>query len=87
MTSLTLALLRRRVTQILKPAVEPPSGQQTLKLEEDCRKLMTQAANVARLNHRARYEVDELARLCAGIHDHAVELKRQVEAASQAMEK
>jgi hypothetical protein len=48
---------------------------------------MTQAANVARLNHRARYEVDELARLCAGIHDHAVELKRQVEAASQAVEK
>ena len=79
MTSLSLALLRRRVTQLLKPAIEPPSGQQSLKLEEDCRKLMERAQSVARLNHRTRHEVDELARLCAGIHDHAVSLKRQAE--------
>jgi hypothetical protein len=86
MTSLTLALLRRRVAHLLKPSIEPPSGQDSLKLEEDCRKLLTQAAHVARLNHRTKYEVDELARLCAGIHDHALELKRRAEAADQRYE-
>lgn len=75
MTGLTLTFLRRRVAHILKPSIAPPPCQDSADLAEACGRLMEQMEKVGQISHRARREVDELARLCAGLHTSIARMK------------
>jgi hypothetical protein len=75
MTDLTLAFLRRRVAHILKPSIPPPACEESTELAEACGRLLEQMEKVGRISHRTRREVDELARLCAGLHTSIERLK------------
>lgn len=75
MTGLSIAFLRRRVAHILKPSIPPPPCQDSAEIAEACCRLIAQMEKVGQASHRARREVDELARLCAGLHGSIARMK------------